>query len=279
MLVDSHVHLDAAEFEHEEFPGALELTQEARIRGVTQFVLPAVWPANFKTVQTLARQIPGAAYALGIHPLYVHQCPDESLEQLRLAAQSARSDPLFVAIGEIGLDQFVPALNQERQLGFFQNQLRLARDLDLPVIMHVRRAADPIRRECRKFAVNRGIAHAFNGSEQQALALIELGFCLGFGGAFTFARALQLRRLASALPLASLVLETDAPDIAPEWLHPRNMSIEREGKFRINSPVHLPRIAHCLAQLREIEFEEVARTTTENVHRCLPGLARSNTAL
>ncbi len=261
MLIDTHAHLDAPEFAGDHAHN-WEMIQRAEVSWI---VVPAVSPNNFSTVRMLAHQHPGIVYSLGIHPLYVDQCADSALELLREQVIANRDDPKLVAVGEIGLDHFIPNGNQARQLAFFQAQLRLAREFELPVILHVRRAVDVIARECRKFAINRGIAHAFNGSLQQAQALRTIGLHLGFGGAMTWTRALQIRRLAQDLALEDIVLETDAPDIPPEWL-------AREYAGEPNSPVHLPRIAQVLAQLRQVEPALIARTTSANAFLALPKL-------
>jgi TatD DNase family protein len=164
-------------------------------------------------------------------------------------------------VGEIGLDFFVPGLDAERQTRFYRQQLQLARRFDLPVILHVRRSADALLKGLRELPVQGGIAHAFNGSLQQARAFIALGFKLGFGGALSYERALQLRRLATELPIEALVLETDAPDMPPHWLY--RTAAERaaglpQGR---NAPAELPRIAQVLADLRGMPLEALAQQT------------------
>jgi TatD DNase family protein len=262
MWIDTHCHLDAGEFAGES--GAIALC--AMQQGVSRIVIPAVARDNFATVRTLAAQHDNCVYALGIHPIYVAQAAEEDLAVLRVAVQEAMHDPRFVAVGEIGLDFFVPDLRdgplREKQERFYSEQLKIARDFGLPVLLHVRRSQDVILKYLRRISVPGGIAHAFNGSIQQADAFIGLGFKLGFGGAMTFPRALQIRRLASELPQDALVLETDAPDISPAWLHP--------GR---NSPEQLPRIGQVLAQLRGIPAELLAQLTSDNARAVLPRLA------
>ena len=165
-----------------------------------------------------------------------------------------------VAVGEIGLDFFVPDYDQARQEYFFSEQLKLAQEFDLPVLLHVRRAQDTVLKHLRRIKVRGGIAHAFNGSRQQADEFIKLGFKLGFGGAMTHSRALRIRELAASLPLESIVLETDAPDIPPDFL----------ARGRPNEPKYLPRIAETLAMLRGISLHEVATATTRNTAHVLP---------
>ncbi|HEY8101000.1 MAG TPA: TatD family hydrolase [Burkholderiaceae bacterium] len=261
MWIDTHCHLDASEFSGEENA----IAERAAQQGVSCIVIPAVERANFKKVAALAQQQSNCTYALGIHPMYVSQAEESDLAALRESIASALNDPRFVAIGEIGLDFFVPGLNEsplrEKQEHFYSEQLKMARDFDLPVLLHVRRSQDTLLKYLRRTSVRGGIAHAFNGSFQQAHAFIELNFKLGFGGAMTFTRALQIRRLATELPQDALVLETDAPDISPMWLHPAR-----------NSPEELPRIGEVLAGLRGISIEALAQITSNNARAALPRL-------
>lgn len=262
MWIDTHCHLDAHEFGDE----ALAVAQRAGGQGVSMIVIPAVERGNFETVAALAHAAPNASYALGIHPIYVPQARDEDLLVLRAAVEAAMDDPRFVAIGEIGLDFFVPLLCEpamrDKQERFFREQLRIARDFGLPVLTHVRRSQDQVLKHLRQIAPGGGIAHAFNGSDQQAATFVKLGMHLGFGGAMTFTRALQIRRLASSLPLERIVLETDAPDIAPAWVHP--------GR---NSPEQLPAIGAALAALRGIGAADVAASMRLSSIAALPRLA------
>jgi len=262
MWIDTHCHLDAGEF-----AGEYDAVAESAARhGVSKIVIPAVGRGNFATVAALASRNAGCCYALGIHPLFVPQAGDDDLQALRMAVQAALADPCFVAVGEIGLDFFVPALREtalrEKQERFYAEQLKIARDHGLPVLLHVRRSQDIILKYLRRIGVPGGIAHAFNGSFQQAGEFIRLGFRLGFGGAMTFTRARQIRRLAAELPEQALVLETDAPDIAPAWIHPQR-----------NSPEQLPRIGEVLAQLRHMPVDAIAQLTSDNARSILPRLA------
>jgi TatD DNase family protein len=254
-FVDSHCHWDAQEFSTD----SVSLMAQARKKGVCGFVIPAVEKNNWARVSALAHEVPGASYMLGIHPLYVQRAQANDLIDLKVAVQQALSDPQFLGIGEIGLDYFVEGLDRERQWHFYQAQLKLAAEFELPVVLHVRRSQDLILKGLRQITTVGGIAHAFNGSLQQAHQFVDRNFCLGFGGAMTFTRALQIRRLAHQLPLEAIVLETDAPDIAPEWInHQRNDSS------------HLPKIAQVLANLRNDSLASIALQTTRNVTRVLP---------
>jgi TatD DNase family protein len=204
------------------------------------------------------------------------QATEADLQTLDEELSARRGDPRLVAVGEIGLDHFVPGLDRARQAHFFDAQLRLARRHDLPVLLHVRRSVDAVLANLRRRAAGRpwlGIAHAFNGSEQQAQACLALGLRLGFGGAVTFDRALQLRRLAASLPPEAIVLETDAPDIPPHWLY-RTQEQRTQGEAQgRNEPGELPRIAQVVAQLRGVPLEALAEATTRNALAALPRLA------
>ncbi len=271
MWIDTHCHLDAPEFAADRDA----VREQARAQGVRQCVLPAVQRSDWGGVKDLAVQH-GDAYALGIHPLYVPQADEADLLALDAALAAASNDPRLVAVGEIGLDFFVPALCEpamrERQWHFYVTQLKLAKKHGLPVILHVRRSADPLLKGLRQVGVSGGIAHAFNGSAQQAQAFIDLGFALGFGGAMTFERATALRALARTLPLDALVLETDAPDIPPQWLY-RTADARANGQPQgRNTPAELPRIAQVLAGLRGVDLALLAAATCRNAQRVLPKL-------
>ena len=272
--IDTHCHLDASEFT----PDVAAVRARAAGAGVAHCVLPAVAVGNFEAVRLLAHAY-SDSYALGIHPLLVPQASEADLQALDAELALRASDPRLVAVGEIGLDYFVPALTQspqrERQEHFYREQLKLARKHDLPVILHVRRSADRLLKHLRELAPEggwHGIGHAFNGSEQQALEFIKLGFKLGFGGAVTFGPALQLRRLAATLPLEALVMETDSPDIPPHWIYtPAADRAEGQAQGR-NEPGELPRIAAEVAALRGLPLAELARATTANARQALPKL-------
>lgn len=272
MWIDTHCHLDAAEFGADR--DAVRVA--ARHVGVTRCVIPAVERAHWGDVAQLAERH-GDAYALGIHPLYVPQAQEADLQALDHALAQRRDDPRLVAVGEIGLDFFVPALctpaMRERQWWFYTGQLKLAEKHQLPVILHVRRSADLLLKGLLSSQVRCGIAHAFNGSVQQAQAFVALGFALGFGGTLTYERSLQLRRLACELPLSALVLETDAPDIPPHWLYKTAEQRALGAAQGRNSPVELPRIAQVLADLRGMDSADLAAASSTNACRALPKLA------
>jgi len=290
MLIDSHCHLDAAEFGGRQD----ELLCSARAAGVTRIVVPSVDAASFSAVRELCIKSPACAPAYGIHPMFTDDATEDDLTTLRCYLR----DHQPVALGEIGLDFFVEHYDQARQEYFFVEQLKLAREYELPVLLHTRRALDTVLKHLRQNKVRSGpastgsgqastelrtgpastrlrtgpstrlrtgIAHAFSGSRQQADELIKLGFKLGFGGAMTYDRATRIRELAATLPLESIVLETDAPDMAPAFVE----------RGQPNKPEYLPRIAQTLAELRGISLDEVARITTQNVLSALPLLDRT----
>lgn len=251
MWIDTHCHLDAAEFSADRDVVAAAAVEA----GVKKIVVPAVAVQNFAAVRDCCQRYPGCVAAYGIHPMYTPQAVDDDLLTLREWLVYERP----VAVGEIGLDHFVPGLDPVRQQHFFIEQLKLAREFDLPVLLHVRRAVDPVLKALRQVGVRGGIAHAFNGSRQQAEMFISLGFKLGFGGAMTWPRATRLRELAATLPADSIVLETDAPDIPPVFV----------GQGR-NSPAYLPRIAAVLAELREVPLAAVEVLSQRNAESVLP---------
>jgi TatD DNase family protein len=248
-FIDTHCHLDAAEFDADRDA----VYAAALAGGVTTMVVPAISRDNFTAVAATCSRYPGCLPAWGLHPMYIDVHRPEHLAELH--AQIEAQHP--VAIGEIGLDLFVD-LDYPTQEYFYVEQLKIAHEFDLPVLLHCRRANDQLLKHLRKIKVRGGIAHAFNGSLQQAEEFIRLGFKLGFGGAFTWPRANNLRRLATDLPLEAIVLETDSPDIPPVWV----------GRGR-NAPGELPRIAQTLAELRKLSLEAVARATSRNARELL----------
>jgi TatD DNase family protein len=243
--IDSHCHLQAPEFAADRDA----VWAASRAAGVTGALLPAVSLADCAAVDACCARYAGLFPAYGIHPLFVDAADAAHLPQL--ARMLARTCPL--ALGEIGLDGWVRHADFSRQCFFFTAQLALARDFDLPVILHVRKAIDMVLKYLRRFRVKGGIAHAFNGSRQQADEFLRLGFKLGFGGSLTYSGSTRIRALAQSLPDEALALETDAPDIPPQWrAHSRN------------SPAELPAIGHILAELRATSPAHIAALTRQN---------------
>lgn len=264
-LVDTHCHLDVAEFDSDRDA----VVERALAVGVRTIVVPAIDPGNFAAVRACCERYPACVPAYGIHPLFIEGRGDGDLAFLRDWLRREMDGPHRpVAVGEIGLDFFVEHYDVGRQEYFLAEQLKLARDFDLPVILHIRRSQDVVLKQLRRIfgkqaGPKSGIAHAFNGSPQQADAYLELGFHLGFGGTLTFPRSTRIRELARTLPLEAIVLETDAPDIPPSFIHGAR-----------NEPLQLPRIAAELAVLRGLSPDEIASSTTAAAHAALPGLFR-----
>jgi TatD DNase family protein len=265
--IDTHCHLDAAEFDADRDA----VVARARAAGVGQIVIPAVDRGNFERVRMLAHRH-GLAYALGIHPMCTDRAHDDDVAALRNALAHHADDPRLVAVGEIGLDHFVPGLDRDRQAAIFAAQLDVAVEFDLPVLLHVRRAVDPVLAQLRRRRVRGGFAHAFNGSAQQAAAFAGLGFRLGFGGAVTFERALRIRRVGAGLAPGAIVMETDAPDIPPQWRY-RTAEARAGGATMRNEPAEVAAIGAVLAELRGETARALAETTTRNAIESLPRLA------
>jgi TatD DNase family protein len=273
--IDTHCHLDAAEFDG----NFTAVRARASSNNVLHCVIPAVEVGNFEAVRLLAHA-QGDSYALGIHPLCVKHADESGLDLLDAQLHQHRDDPHLVAVGEIGLDFFVPELRtsplRERQEHFYHAQLRLAKKHGLPVILHVRQSADRLLKHLRELSRDGyrfgGIAHAFNGSEVQAREFIKLGFKLGFGGTVTYEAARAIRQLATTLPLDALVMETDSPDIPPQWRY-KTVAQRAAGEPQgINEPSLLPRIAGVMSDLRGITAAELMAATTANAMDALPKL-------
>ena len=262
VLVDTHCHFDAAEFDPDRdalYAATKVSSCETAPAGarIATIVVPAIERANFGTVASICRDYPGCVSAYGIHPLYVDRARPEDLDALR----ATLGREAVVAVGEIGLDRHVEPRDDARQTFYFVEQMKIAREFDLPVLLHVRKAIDPVLKCLRVARVPGGIAHAFNGSREQAQEFIKLGFKLGFGGAMTFEGSKRIRELAASLPLDCIVLETDAPDIPPAW---------KDGGR--NTPADLLPIAETLAKLRHLPLAEIAAATTRNARAVLPRL-------
>ncbi|WP_354687396.1 TatD family hydrolase [Cupriavidus necator] len=265
MWIDTHCHLDASEFDADR----QQVADAAEAAGVRGIVVPAVAVWNFEAVRALARRDTRCVYALGIHPLCSRGAGQSDLDTLRREVAAGMDDPRFVGIGEIGLDFFVAGLDAEHQTWLYAEQLKIAREFDLPVLLHVRKSQDQVGAQLRKLGVKRGIAHAFNGSNEQARRFVEQGMKLGFGGNVTFSRARQIRRLAAELPLEALVLETDAPDIAPAWLSDDQFGEQHKAR---NTPAEVAGVARVMGELRGIDAMTLAQATWRNAVEALPRL-------
>ena len=248
MLVDSHSHFDAPEFDGDR-DAALA---RARAAGVTRQVVPAVAASSWPKLREVCAQDAGLFAAYGLHPMYLAEHRPAHLEDLRTWIE--REKP--VAVGECGLDFFVEGLDAETQQQYFDGQLRLAREFDLPVIVHARRAVDAVIASVKRVGRLRGVVHSFSGSPEQARQLWQLGFLIGLGGPVTYERANRLRTLARTMPLDHLLLETDAPD-----------QPDASIRGQRNEPARLPVVRDVIADLRGITADEVSQATTRNAER------------
>lgn len=248
-LFDSHAHLDAGEFDADR----PQVLAQARQCGVADMLVPAIAAASWKPLQALCESEAGLFPAYGLHPLFLRQHRDADLDLLRTWLSSHKA----YALGECGLDFSDDAPDRDRQLHFLRAQLRLAREFDLPVVLHARAAFEQVILELEKFGGSlRGVVHSFSGSGEQAKRLWKIGFHIGIGGPVTYPRAHRLRGIVADMPLEYLLLETDSPD-QPDLAH----------RGQRNVPARLVEILHCVAQLRDEPEAEVARTTTANARR------------
>jgi len=244
-LFDSHCHLDVAQFDADRE----QVLASARNHGVSGILVPAINAAGWSGLLGLCNREDDLHSALGLHPVFEPEHREQDLDELARLVETEKP----VAIGEIGLDFYIPEPNRERQQQLFERQLIIASDAGLPVILHVRKAHDQVLQTLKRLNIEGGIAHAFSGSLEQAKRYIDKGFMLGFGGMLTYERSRKLRYLAATLPLESLVLETDAPDLSPQ-----------SHRGERNSPEYLPECLAALAEVRQLSIEEVADKTTQN---------------
>ncbi|AOH36615.1 TatD family hydrolase [Luteimonas sp. JM171] len=247
-LVDTHCHLDAAEFD----PDRDEVVARAREAGVRAQVVPATHADAWPGLRDVCAAGDGLHPAYGLHPTFLEHHRPGHLEELGDWIERERP----VAVGECGLDYWVDGLDREQQQHYFDGQLRLAREHDLPLVVHARRAVDAVIASIRKVGGLRGVLHSFSGSRQQAEQLWDLGFMLGIGGPVTYERARRLRRLVADMPLEHLLLETDAPD-QPD-------AGNRGGR---NEPALVVRVLDTIAGLRGQDRGEIAAATTDNARR------------
>jgi len=248
MLVDSHCHLDAGEFDADREA----VIARAREAGVRRQIVPAITAAAWPKLRDICAAVDNLHPAYGLHPMFLAQHRERHLRELRLWLERERP----VAVGECGLDFFVEDLDPATQSLYFEAQLRLAREFELPVIVHARRAVDAVTAAIRKVDGLRGVVHSFSGSRQQAEQLWQQGFLLGLGGPVTYERARRLRELAASMPLESLLLETDAPDQPDAGIRGER-----------NEPARLGAVLETIARLRDVDPAEVAATTTANAER------------
>lgn len=249
-LIDTHTHLDFPDFDHDR-PALLA---NARAAGVERMVVLGVYQANWQRVWDLVASDPQLYAAFGLHPVYLDQHRPEHVRELGDWLSRLRGERQLCAVGEFGLDYYLPELDRERQQQLFEAQLQLAVDFNLPALLHVRRSHAAVIATLKRYRLKRGgIIHAFAGSVEEAREYHKLGFKLGLGGAATWPQALRLHKVLPQLPLESVVLETDAPDMAPVMF----------AGVR-NSPEHLPQIAGALAGIIGIAPEQLAQVSTRN---------------
>ncbi|GAB3355169.1 TatD family hydrolase [Lysobacter tyrosinilyticus] len=248
LLIDSHCHLDAAEFDHDRDA----VIARARQAGVARQIVPAVDAAGWPKLRDVCAHDPGLFPAYGLHPMYLDAHRDEHLSELREWIERERP----AAVGECGLDYFIEGLDRDTQSHYFEAQLQLAREFDLPVVVHARHAVDAVIAAIRKVGKLRGVVHSYSGSLEQAQQLWKLGFLIGLGGPVTYDRANRLRKLAASMPIDFLLLETDAPDQPDAGIRGQR-----------NEPARLAEVLSVIAQLRGEEAAAVAAATTANAER------------
>jgi TatD DNase family protein len=248
VIVDSHCHLDDPEFDRDR----AQVVERALAAGVRAQIVPAIDRGTWDKTRAACAVAPGLYPAYGLHPLLLAKHREEHLDELAQWLERERPK----AVGECGLDYFIEGLDPDVQRLYFRRQLELAREFDLPVIVHARRAFEEAIGELRRLPGLRGVVHSWAGSEEQARQLFAMGFCLGLGGPVTYERAKRIRRVAASMPLEFLLLETDAPDQPDSG---------RRGER--NEPAHLATVLACIARLRGVDEGEIAQATTANACR------------
>ncbi len=247
-LVDSHSHLDANEFDRDR----AEVIARARASGVMRQIVPAIDAASWPKLRDVCAADKGLFPAYGLHPMFLGSHQPLHLQTLRDWIERERPH----AIGECGLDFYIPDLDVRLQQHYFDGQLGLAKEFDLPLMVHARHAVEAVIMSLRRFDGVRGVVHSFSGSIEQAGQLWNLGFMIGLGGPVTYGRAHRLRKLAATMPIEHLLLETDAPD-QPDAQH----------RGQRNEPSRLTNVLHTIAQLRSQEPKDIAAATTANAER------------
>jgi TatD DNase family protein len=247
-LIDAHSHFDDASFE----PDREQALQRAHDAGVMQQIIPAIKAQWWPRIRQLCEQTGGLYPSYGLHPMYLSDHLDEHLDLLQVWAEKEHP----VAIGECGLDFYIDDPQPQQQRYYFEQQLRIATEQGLPVIIHARRSLEEVINTLRRYPGLQGMLHSFSGSEQQAQRLIGMGFYLSFGGPITYQRAKRLHRLVKSLPLEAILLETDSPD-QPASLH--------QGQR--NEPAYLAEVLDTVARLRQQPREQIAEQTAANTRR------------
>lgn len=246
-IVDTHCHLDVSDFDNDRD----KVLKNCHKKDIKRIVVPAIQASTWPKLIDICKTNTGLYPALGLHPVFINQHQTDDLNKLEILLETFTP----VAIGEIGLDFYIKELDRQQQIKFFEAQLQLAKDHQLPIILHVRKAHDQVIQLLKKIKVKGGFAHAFNGTMQQAKQYIELGFKFGFGGTLTYENANKIHKLAKELPLDSIVLETDAPDM-----------VVNSHKGERNSPEYITDCLTSLAKIRNQDIELIAKQTTQNAN-------------
>lgn len=252
-LIDSHSHIDFSEFDHDRADAILRAKQA----DVSHIIVSSTIADRWRLITNIVEANPSMCHAAyGLHPMFMDDVNNDDLDKLKQYLQEHKA----VAIGEIGLDFFIPEShqqqNKQKQIDIFVGQLAIADEFQLPVIIHARKSLDIVLKHLRQFPSLTGSIHSFSGSEQQAKQLIDLGFYLGFGGPITYTRATRLQQLVKKLPLDNMLIETDSPD-QPDSSHHQQR----------NEPAYLPTVANTIAEIRGIDINQVASVTTANAKR------------
>lgn len=246
-IIDTHCHLDVTDFDTDRD----DILTRCRAQGISKLIIPAIESQTWNNVLTLCEKEQGLYPAFGLHPVFMNKHKSEDINKLDELLEKIKP----VAVGEIGLDFYIKDHEQNQQIKLFEAQLQIAKNHNLPVILHVRKAHDQVLQLLKKIKVKGGFSHAFNGSEQQANQYIELGFKLGFGGTLTYENAIKIHKLAKTLPLESIVLETDAPDMVVE-----------SHRGQRNSPEYIMESLSALAKIRNEDISVIAEQTSKNAH-------------
>lgn len=252
-LVDTHNHLGCDDFNNDRS----QVIKNAEKLGIIRQIVIAVFPEEWAKLIQFTQNHSSLYVACGIHPMYIPNADSIKHALNLLSDQLSQADTKFCAVGEIGLDYYIENAPKDLQRAVFQEQINIAKQYQRPILLHVRKAhADTIRLLKDSHFSYRGIVHAFSGSYEEAKEYIKLGFNIGLGGAGTYPNAKRMHRVLQQLPLESIVLETDAPDLSP---------VTKQGMR--NSPEYLPDICKLLATIKGVEAEELASQTTHNAYQ------------
>lgn len=244
-LIDSHAHIDDKQLA-KDLPDVLA---RALSNGIIAQVVPATHRENWPHIQSLCNEHDELFACYGLHPCFMDHHTSEHLHDL--AYWLGRETP--AAVGECGLDYSCDDVDKSAQQRLFAGQLSLAREFRLPIVIHAHKAVEDVIRMIRSSGHNHGLVHSFNGSLQQATRLIDLGYKLGFGGAVTYSRATRLQELIKAIPVESIVLETDAPYQPPSQYNGQR-----------NEPAYITDVLRCVSEVKNLPVEELAQATTGN---------------